>query len=518
MQTGVVTREVTSWKRQPRLGFLRARLGFLRKSQHMNVLFIYSQHHIQSVLEPLENPELIYFGISYISSVLKESGHHTSLVVLSRISGKKNRKIIDEKLKSFKPELICFSAVASEYAFISDLAKYIKKSNENIYLMIGGPHVSLQPENVLLNGFDALCIGEGEYPTLELIEQLKEGKSPSKIPNLWIKRGLEIEKNPPRPFIRDLDTLPFPDRDIWEDWIEQKEGRCSVLLGRGCPFRCSYCSNHALGKLASGAYVRLRSPDNIVEEIKIILEKHPDLKEIYLEVETLGVNKKWAIKLCSKLEQLNASLAVPISYGTNIRITPNADLEELFSCLQKSNFTFINIGLESGSERVRNEILNRKYSNQDIINAVSLARKYGMKISLLNMLGLPGETLDDFKKTVEVNRQCLPDWTFPSIYYPYPGTDLYSLCIEKGLLKDNVGLEVGIERKNAALDLPGFSKKQIQKSYTWFLYDVYRGVWPTHKILLKVIKTKLMSYYFISHYYRKMTPMFLRRFMQKFMR
>jgi len=236
--------------------------------------------------------------------------------------------------------------------------------------------------------------------------------------------------------------------------------------------------------LAPGNYVRFRSPENIVEELSDIAAKFPAKKEIkkeiYLEVESFGVDKKWAIDLCSKLEAFNKTLSQPFSFGANIRITLNADLEDLFIACKKANFRFINIGLESGSERVRREILRRNYSNEDVINAVKLARKHGLKVCFYNMVGLPGETMADFKETVRVNRICLPDWHLTGVFFPYPGTELYSLCQEQGLLKNSSGKKKEIERMKATLDLPGFSRKQIQRSY--ILFDYYCVPYDSFKL------------------------------------
>jgi len=348
-----------------------------------------------------------------------------------------------------------------------------------------------------------LCIGEGEKPTLELVLQLEKGLSPRRIPNLWIKQGSNLEKNPPRPFMQSLDDLPFPDRQMWKKWIADKSGGVpSVLIGRGCPFNCAYCCNHVLKSLAPGAYVRFRSPDNIIKEIKEIIHQFPAVKEIFLEVEAITINVEWAIELCSQLRDLNETLAQPVCFGTNFRVTPNARLEKLFVAFSESNFGFVNIGLESGSERVRREILKRRYSNKDVINAVTLARKYGLKIGLFNMIGIPGETIDDFNETVKMNRACLPDWPMTSIFFPYPGTNLYNLCKKRGLL--NEPLEMRMERRKPTLDLPEFPKKQIQKAYIWFDYHVYKGHKPGYRILSHVFRNWLETRYYFNYCFRKL--------------
>lgn len=444
------------------------------------------------------------FGISYISSILKKNGHVTKLIVLSRMLGKRNIKIIDECVKKYRPQLICFTAVYTEFGLIKFMAKYIKNRYPEIFLLAGGPHVSLNPHEAIKGNFDALCVGEGEYPTLELVSQLEKGKQPCGIANFWIKHGLTIEQNPPRLFLQNLDSLPFPDREMWQELIEEApNSTTAVLLGRGCPFNCSYCCNASLRNLAEGSYVRFRSPGNIAKEIKDIASQSPAKTKIYLEVETIGTNKEWALELCLELERLNASLKQPLTYSTNLRITPNIDLNSLFAAFKKSNFSMVKIGLESGSERIRREILKRNYSNQDIINTVSLARKYDLKVFFYNLIGIPGETLNDFKETIKINRQCLPDITIPHVFFPYPGTELYSLCEHLKLLP-NVS-DTSLERCKATLSLPGFSKKQIQNSYVWFEYNVYKGRKPMHKILLKVLVSKLISNTLLHGIYRKIT-------------
>ncbi len=452
----------------------------------MNILFVYSVDEIYSFARPLLGPGWLHFGISYVSSFLKKHRHHTGLVVLGRILGRKNYDIIDKYLEKFHPRLICFTAVSSEYRFICGMAKYIKSRYPAIYLLIGGPHVSLNPQDTESSEFDAICIGEGENPTLELVSQLERGLSPAGVSNLWIKKGGSIvEKNLPRPFLQDLDSLPFPDREIWQEWMPSGTGLTQpVLLGRGCPFECTYCCNHGLRKIASGMYVRLRSADNITEEIKEIAAKYLITENIYLEVETIGVNKEWAMQLCAKLQQLNLTLSKPLSFGVNLRITPKADLEALFAEFKKSNFNFINIGLESGSERVRREILNRDYSNEDIINTVNLARKYGLKVHFYNLIGVPGETVAEFKETVRMNRLCQPDFHYTSIFYPYPGTALHALCKKQGLLKKDLDTEM--ERHKAVINLPSFNKHQIQRSFLWFDYYLYKGRKPAYKLIARV--------------------------------
>ncbi len=466
----------------------------------MRVLFVHSEQDPYSHDKPLEILERVQFGISYISSLLKSEGHETRLVVLCEETVPR----VLEAVEGFDPGLACFTSVYTELGTMSRAAALVKRRHPEMFTLLGGPHATLRPDDCLKEGpFDAVCVGEGEYPTLELVEQLEAGRFPSRIANLVIRRpDGSLERNAPRPFLQDLDALPFPDRDMWLPWVANPVSRPSILVGRGCPFSCTYCCNHALRKVAPGRYVRLRSPENIAEELKALKEAEPTFAEAYLEVETLGANREWVAELCSELKRANAGFAIPVSFGANLRVTPNSDYEDLFTKLAEANFRFVNIGLESGSERIRREVLNRRYSNQDIVNAVKAARRHGMQVGIYNLIGLPGETPRDFRRTVEVNRLCQPDWFLLSVFFPYPGTELYERCTKLGLL--DKPLDSYLERRRPVLELPGFSKRQVGRRRDWFPLMVYRGHRPLKELLWLVSMAKIYSNHRLADIHRRL--------------
>jgi radical SAM superfamily enzyme YgiQ (UPF0313 family) len=471
----------------------------------MKVLFVYSLEDIVDPLKPMENMGEIQFGLSYLSAVLKKNGHDTKVAVVSEPMLKRKAGLLEGMIEEFRPGAVCFTAVATQYPLISAAAGLVKKSFPDVYTVIGGVHATLEPESVIRDDFDALCAGEGEYPLLELIRCLEKQAEPSGIPNFWIKRGEIIERNGPRPFLENIDELPFPDREMWLPWIGVKKESIAfftVLAGRGCPYQCTYCCNHALKKTAPGRYVRFRSPESISDEIRQITSVYPGATDVFLEVETMAANKKWALDVCGRLRELNATLEKPVQFGTNIRVTRNPDFGELFEGFRSANFKRINIGLESGSERVRRDVLKRDYSNRDVIETVALAREKGLKVCFFNLIGVPGETAADFKETVRINRECLPNLHYNSIFYPYPGTDLHALCLEKNLLPGN--LNTGLERRKAFLDLPGFSRRRIMRGYIWFDFLAFRGKRPLLKVLGRVFMAWLRTRYTLYSIYRKL--------------
>lgn len=465
----------------------------------MRVLFVHSEEDYYSAKKPLESYDRMQFGISYISSILKMEGHETRVVVPTPES----RHVVDEYIRSFDPGLVCFTSVYSVYDFLSSIASDVKKAHPELFLAVGGPHATLRPDECLASAFDAACVGEGEYATLELVEQLESGSFPTGIANFYIKRGDEVEKNPPRPFLEDIDSLPYPDREMWLPWLANPLSRPSVLVGRGCPFQCTYCSNHALKRVAQGRYVRHRSPDNIAREIVGIKTRFPLLGEVYLEVEDMGSVRGWALELCARLEEMNASFELPVSFGANLRVTPKTDFEELFTACARSNFRFVNIGLESGSERVRRDILLRDYSNQDIITAVETARKHGMQVGFYNLIGIPGETKEDFKETIRLNRACQPDWFLLSVFFPYPGTKLHETCMERGLLDSSFNRV--LERRRPSMKLPEFSRGQIKRRYILSPMLFYGGHRPFKEVLRLTIMSKIFSHHKLIRMWRRMT-------------
>jgi len=438
----------------------------------MKILFVYSVQKSILKEKPLLGQEGIYLGLSYIAGLLKEKGHECRLVILDRKYKKHNLKILREKIKNFNPEIIAFTAVFSEFEFIYNIAQAIKTGFPNLFLIAGGVHITLNPKEEYLDVFDAICIGEGEFPTLELVERLQNGQAINDIKNIWVKTNAGISKNPTRPFVTDLDSFPFPDREMWQEWILEPNTRLTILVGRGCPFNCTYCSNHMLKKVSEGKYVRMRSPQNIISEIKELYSDFPLTKEIYLEVETIAVDITWLEEFCDKLYEFGKQTGFKIKFGTNLRIFPSLDIEFVFDQFIKANITSVTIGLESGSFRIRKDILNRNYSNELILKTAQIAKNKGIDLALFNMVGLPTETPTEFSETLQINQIVQPAYHATSIFFPYPGTKLYEMCEQMGLLPEKINTKE--ERQFANLDLPGFPKKEIQKSFDSFHYNVYK--------------------------------------------
>jgi len=442
----------------------------------------------------------IPFGISIIATVLQEAGNDVDLFVISPVTPL--RKIIDDYIKENRPQLFCLTAVSSQFPMIESVAALIKELDPSIFIVLGGHHSSLAPAQAIqCPNIDALCISEGDAAVVELARQLELGQHPAGIPNLWIKNHTtgEIEKNPTASFNENLDSIPHVDRTLWEKWIANPEEEASILVGRGCPYKCTYCSNHAMEELAEGQYVRYRSPEDMISEIETICRQYPKMKHIYLEIETVGADILKGIDLFEKLAVYNNSRKERLSFRINLALHSNFVHNEekyrrFLALCQKANVTALNVGLESGSQRVRRQILRRpRYTNDELIEFCRTAREFGVATSLLVLMGVPGETFEDYLETVKVVKDLHPEDVQLSIFYPYLGTDLYDVAVEQGVIPAG-GTETSNERHRATLELPDFPKWQIQFEFIYFWFRSFKGHWPMDKILLKMLRAFLLRF------------------------
>ncbi len=461
----------------------------------MNIVCVYSaDYFFASPSKPLFNAYEIPFGLASIITVLEKSGHNVELFVFNP---KSNLKVLEEYIKNKKPELACFSSVFTQYHFIREIAGMVKLIDPTIRTVIGGTHATLNPEIVINEPcFDAVCVGEGENAMVKMAENLERGIW-GDVNNIWFKGSIgEIQKNPQDEFIQDIDNIPYINRKIWSKWIlNYKDNVASILVGRGCAFRCSYCCNHSLAKVASGKYLRLRSVENVIGEIKSISNDFPNLKTIYFEIETLSLHFDYMLELCDALKKLNEELEHPLAFGTNFTVTKNlmSRLDTAVEKLKEANFMFINAGLESGSPEIRKTLRRPEYDNEDMVLFCNKLQERGIDVNLYVLIGLPDETPEHFEQTIEVTRKCLPRNIMMSIFFPYPGTDLYQYSKEKGYLQETEDFKKQTERLNVFLNSPHFSKNQIIHEYRKFPSQIYKGIWPLPRITLNTIDKTLFT-------------------------
>ncbi len=365
------------------------------------------------------------YGTMLLSSILKSHGHEFDILVDSL------EKDIISKIKTINPDIISFSVQSTKYAWLKNIATKIKE-NFKMPIAVGGPLPTFFPEVIKEDFVDIICIGEGEYALLELLDKLKRKANIAKIKNLWVKKGNKIYKNPLRNLIEDLDSLPFADTGIYLKYnYFRKQNSESVMTSRGCPYNCTFCFNKKYNEMYKdkGKIVRRRSVSNIIEEIKLILNKNKQITSlVFLDDTFILGSKAWFDEFTEKYKK---EVDLPFS------ITARANLvnDDLIKKMKHAGCNSIRMGVESADPILRETILKKGITNEQILYASKIIKKYKIKLQLYNILGIPGETLkkalDTYKFTMKIN----PTHAWCSLMQFFPGTEIRDIAIKKGLIR-----------------------------------------------------------------------------------
>jgi len=403
-----------------------------------------------------------YHGLGYLSGVLKLAGHETALIYLQYEPA---RDDFLRQVAAIAPGLVAFSSTTHQHPYIERCARWVKESAPKLCTMVGGTHPTLVPEQVLANpNFDVVCVGEGEYPLRDLVNALQEGRDIASIPNLWLHRGGRLIRNALRPLVANLDELPFPDRELFDfdRMLADNDGWVDMMVGRGCPYQCSYCCNPALRRRFKGLgkYVRFRSVENVLAEIRF-LTQHYRVKTLNFQDDVFTLDRDWTLRFSQAYSE-----EFDFPFWINTRVERIND-ESMIAALARAGCCGARIGIESGNEELRSSILKRHMSNDEIRQAFSLARKHGLRIYTCNMLGVPGETAEMIEETVALNRELEPADLQFSVFYPYPMTELYDVSVRNGYLIEGESLASYYERKSI-LRLPTLSGAELARGYDHF--------------------------------------------------
>ncbi len=353
-------------------------------------------------------------GLCYIASVLEEAGHEVR--IMDCPTYKQTQQDVVNEVLSWKPEIIGLAAITILIDRAIEITKAIKETSPKTIVVIGGPHPTQMPEETLRDtGCDIVIKGEAELTFRDIATD----------PKPFLKQKI-VEGT----MVKDLNTFPLPARHLLDmkrynslpNNYKVSENVFQMMTTRGCPYTCTFCAS------ANGKY-RQRSVENVIKEIKHLKEKY-NVQEIAFWDDIFTMNKKWVLDFCKALETEN----IKIAWTCESRL----DLinEEIVQAMAKAGCWNMFFGIESGDQEILDNI-KKKTTLEMVRKGIAMVKKTGMEVRGSFILGLPGETPEKGKKTIDFAIELDPDYAQFSIATPFPGTELWDTADKWGTLEKN---------------------------------------------------------------------------------
>jgi len=384
----------------------------------MRVLFLLHDW----VIDPL--------GVGYLSSALKAAGHTVGIKKTAKMYTSDYQLAYTFKqwdidympteyreISDFHPDVLAYSVTTGWHQYYMQLNRELKNWFPDTISVFGGPHPTFFPEMVEEEGVDVIVQGEAEETMVALMARLETEWDRIKGSGKYIAH--------PQRLNQDLDSIAFPDRDLLYSYPENRDnGIRNIMLSRGCPFSCSYCYNGSYKKMYPGQQtLRYRSVHNVIEEAVLLKKDYPNTRLIFFQDDEFIVN---AAKLVQFAHYYKEAVGLPF----HCQLRAEAMTTDKVRMLKDAGCVSVTFAVETGNARIRETMLKRKMTNEHITNCCVMLQNAGIAYRIENMIGLPGETIDEALETLDLNIECKPDVAFCSLFQPYPKTPLGDLCQE----------------------------------------------------------------------------------------
>jgi len=367
-------------------------------------------------------------GVTTMGAILKREGYEVGYFGISREESKWSW----DEVVAFQPDVVGFSVSTGLHNRYLRFNKRLRKKLPNLFSVFGGPHPSFFPNYIERDGVDAICIGEGEGPMLELVQKLEKDQDITDIPGLHVKRpDGSVAVNGPRPYAQELDEIPHPDHSFIKGFPHLRDSAIAYLMaGRGCPYTCNFCFNHVSLDLQEGRFIRYRSPENVVAEC-IELRDRYGKRFMAFQDDTFSLNMRYLEKLLPLYKE-----NVGLPYLAHLRadnVTPR-----MAALLGETGCQRAVIGVENGNVEIRLKILDKRVTDEDLLRSSRLLHENGMDLLTQNMFGVPGETVETVLSTIDMNVRCGANLMVIHFFQPYPGTGLGKIAADMGLWEGTV--------------------------------------------------------------------------------
>ena len=423
-------------------------------------------------------------GTMQVSAVLKEAGHTTQLFLESQEGD------LVAAVLAWEPDIVGVTVLTGMHVWALHVCQQIKSAAPQVRIVFGGPHATFVPEVVERSAVDVVVRGEGDYVMRDLCEAIAARDDYTGIPGTWVKddRGV-IHENPMGALVNDLDALPFADRALpYRYPILRKRGNKSFIPGRGCQYPCTFCHNHLSMRLyrGQGKWGRKMSPERFVAEIAEVRDHWGPLRIVSLENDDEILHLKgWAEKAFPLYAE---RVAVPYYVMTR----PDSVTDDIARLLRDTGCVGVSMSLETANDKLRNEVLKKHFDREHVEDAMACLKRHDIPVKLFNMVGIPGETLEDALDTLEMNIRLKPMWARCSILQPYPPMDLFQMCKREGLFKEDFGTDdfEYFYLKGSPLNFPGIDRLvNLQKFFS--VVARYPFLLPLVRQLIKVRPNRL---------------------------
>jgi anaerobic magnesium-protoporphyrin IX monomethyl ester cyclase len=399
------------------LGYLA---GAIKKETKWSVLVYNADFHPQS--EEMK--------ISFLSGI----GFNNYLKNLEQISGKVWKEIT-LTIEEYNPTIVGISVKSQNFSSALIVAILVKSIDRQIVVIMGGPHPSMVGPKLLLDypEVDICVMGEGENTITELLNAVETQEKLDNIQGIIYRKDGQIFKTTPRELIKNLDYLNFPHENasaVLKDFnLYSETAFANIFATRGCPYNCFFCGSRKIWSRK----VRFRSVENVIKEIKG-LQKF-GLKFVHFDDDTFGVNKKYITDLCNAL-----TLDCPgLKWGCEMHVKL-VDEQTIYN-MKLAGCAAIQIGIESGN----NEILSamrKDITIEEALIACEIIKKHDIELEAFFMVGFPQETEETLNDTIIAMKKTRCDSICYSIFTPYPGTEAFEFCKQKGLIEDDYNVSL----------------------------------------------------------------------------
>ena len=424
-------------------------------------------------------------GIAYIASYVRSLGHDVQLVLYpdpwsdtyikqkdketpmtGRLQHRVNRQLHSE-VRAFAPDLICFSTVTDDYRWCLAEAAALKEVTGGALTIFGGVHVTSVPERVLHRPeVDFLGLGEGERTVGALLEHLDDWRAGEdlKIPGLWYVRDGRVVQSGWGEAVQDLDTLPFPAKDLFYARLPGLARTYSITSSRGCPYACTYCYNAVMlpKYREQGKWMRQRSVDGVIAELTWA-RKHFNPRHVLFHDDVFASNTKWVEEFAPRYRR---EIGLPFGLVTEVIVLK----EDVVRQLKEAGLVNVQVGVQTLNDESKRRI-DRPESKAQTEHAFAALNKYGVHYQVDHMLGIPGETDADQRDAVTFYNTFRPDIVSVFWLKYYPKLPIIDFAIEKGILKRD-DLEDIEEGRNEASYIFGGNAPDFRK---WLGYNMIFG-------------------------------------------